>query len=464
MTITRPITTNATITRPITTRATITRLGIGRTVRPNFTLFPIALFLLMTAQVALAEEASSALPGPPADGTLTAAVLLERFEERLLSEPGQEDVGMLERELERQELARQPSFSLRESSSWDLGQVFEVGVGGSVSLPVSNPEAVAHLALGEQRLLLARFNANSQRSRRREEFLRSLRLLAHVEEVEALLVEHRRQLLKLRPEWSAVETDSFDIPDPARIGYLEMIQALARTRGERVLLAQSIAYGARVDAARLANMKVGRPALPHVPGELGIAECSHSSEEVRRVEFLLHEEQLASQVDASRGLPKAQLDLSGGLRYATGVLGNQPWNGDFRLALRVVMPTATGVAAELDFDVRPDRLGQAFSLSWPRDVGPSRPPVGDPEEVHRGVLEESRLRAMRVSQTFRDASARRRLRELELMSAQVALTQMGAGQDPALLAARAQAELSLLNAELEVDLARIELTSICGGA
>lgn len=455
---------------------------------------PSILVLIMLApgvpQVAAAE--------PP-----TAADLLHRFERQLLFDPPSADVVDIGRELARLRAAEVPVVRLQQSSSWNFGEVADLGLGGTVTALLSHPEGEAQEALMAQRLLLARHNARSERRHRVREFRRMLRLLAHLEEVEALLAGLRSRLLARQPQWLRLERDLFGKQrfgiDPAtavharsdgsaaglataarladaQIGYLEAVQALERTRGERYVLARSIEVRAGLEPLELEGVNLGRPPLPAAGRALqcGVNESVNeganetvTSDETIRAGLLLEEARLATRAEAARTRPQVSLELSGSAHYRTSHSVRDPrsrdWRGDLSASLRVLLPATAGVSGEARLRAGPNGLNQELALNWP----PRRSPRGSaPEESaagaeadYREALAEARLAAIRAQRALLDARGRLKLRVLELSRVRASLA--SSGGDLGSVKAAAQAELGLLNAQLEVDLARIEVGASC---
>lgn len=417
-----------------------------------------------------------------------AAELLRRFEQQLLSDSPPADVLGISRELARLRAAKSPVLRLRQSSSWNFGEVAGLGLGGSVSALLSDPEVEAQEALLAQRLLLAQHNARSERLDRLREFRRTLRLLAHLEEVEALLAGHRSRLLAQQPEWLALEREVFGVygagTDPAtavdsgqdqsgaglatatrledaQLGYLEVVQALERARGERYLLTRAIEVRAGLEPLQLEGVEIGRPPLPAAGPptlECGANEATASDEAIR-AGLLLEEARLASRAEAARTLPQISLELSGTAYYQTSQSARDPWRGDLNASIRVLLPATDGASGEAQVGVGPAGLSQELALSWPPRGGEPQESALSAEADYLEALAEARLAAIRSQRSLLDARATLQLRVLELSRAREVLA--SSGGDMRSVNAVAQAELALLNAQLEFDLARIEAAAGC---
>ena len=433
---------------------------------------------------------------------IDAAILLQRFEQQLLSDSPPPDVRAIDRELGRLQAAKSPVVRVRQSSSWNFGEVAALGLGGSVSTRLSDPEVEAQEALMAQRLLLAQHNARSERRNRLREFRRTLRLLAHVEEVEALLAAHRSGLLAEHPEWLALEREVFGVYgagtdlgtavrarqdrsgsdlataaggrsgarsaapprlEDAEIGYLEMLQALERTRGERYLLARAIEFRAGLQPLQLEGVEIGRPPPP--AAGTPVLECgangATASDESVRAGLLLEEARLASHAEAARARPQVSLELSGSANYQTSQSTRDHWRGDLRASLRVLLPATKGVSWEARVEAGAAGLSQELNLSWPSRESGSQVRLPEAEEDYLEALAEAGLAATRAQRALLDARGRQQLRVLELSRAQALLASGGGAMRS--VNAVAQAELALLNAQLEVDLARIEAAISCKG-
>ena len=408
---------------------------------------------------------SWAFAGDREQPELNSARLLELFEERLLAAPSAGDVAAVTAELERLGESRLPRVRLAQRATWDFDELQAVSLSASVDWGVSDPMAAAQRELTAQRLVLAQHNERVQREARIREFRRTLRLLAHLNEVETLLTHHRTRLLTLRPRLRELEglDSARDVAgggvhlDAQRLSYLEMVQALERTRRERDLVQSIVAARVGLDPVDLAGAALGRPPVPP-PGSNEVdclADQEYRSAETQRAQLVLEEARLARKAEESRAMPKVSLDLNGNARYAP-TDSSSPWQADVRLALRVALPAASGVNTELGAQVTPSGFTEEISIGWP----PAAPVSFDMDAAHqayRQTLERSQLDALRSLKALQDARDRLRLARAEYSS----VGALGPARELGDANAVAQAGIALLNAELEADLAAIEAAVYC---
>jgi hypothetical protein len=379
-------------------------------------------------------------------------LLLERFEERLAAELEGPDVAMLAAEVRRQGEELLPSLRARQSSQWDFGGAAGLALGGSLSVPVVDPARQAQLSLALQRQRLARHNEQSSKRRRLEEFVRTLRLLAHLGEVEAILVEHRSGLLAARPDWERLTLDSQ--AGPLEIGYLEVLRALRQTRSERRLLLELVATRLELEPDALIDARVDRPAIGSAANG---TSCDAGSDELIRAGLVLEESLLARKASAAMDDTAITLDLSADARYRSGPTV-EPLAADLRLALRVELPPIGPTSADVRVELTAGGVAQLAELSWPARSAEIE--VEDPRREHRRSLAEVRLAELRAADAVEAGHELVKLRELVLHAAEDALEQSA---EPTMdqLAAWSQARLGLLNAQLERDLALLELSGPC---
>lgn len=435
------------------------------------------------------QQAVPAIDSPsallPASGRHpSAAELLADFERRLLDEASGADIERITLELERLEAAALPSLRFRQRAAWDFGDLVELELGTTLTWEISDPQGDAQMALVAKRLELAKHHDGVQRSSRLREFQRSLRLLAHLEEVELLLSRHRRQLLALRPHWLGLERQLSSFVSgsgPAevagggrgrgtepgagfgaeQIAFLEVVQALERTRRERSLLLLSLARRTGFDPAELEPSPLGRPPLPEAAPLLAgcMENGSFETDETVRAELLFEEALLAVRADSARSQPKVTLELSANGRYRNSTF-SRPLNADSRLALRVSLPAGSDASGQISLAATPAGLSQEANVAWPAATAATGDGTDAAARNHRHTRERARIDVLRRLAGLQEARDRFRLRRLELAVAKRSLDSRD-GQIE-LLGASAQAELALLNAALEVDLALIEIASDCG--
>ena len=399
---------------------------------------------------------------------LSSARLLALFEERILTAPTEGDVSAVSAELERLGASRLPRLRLAQRATWDLDELQAVSLSASVDWGISDPMAAAQRELTAQRLVLAQHNARFQREARIREFRRTLRLLAHLNEVETLLTHHRARLLTLRPRLRELEglVSASNVAgggvhlDAQRLSYLEMVQALERTRRERELVQSIVAARVGLDPADLAGVALGRPPIPPIPPmgpeEVGcLADKEYRSAETLRAQLVLKEARLARNVEETRAMPRVSLDLNGNARYAP-TDPSSPWQADVRLALRVALPATSGVSTELAAEVTPSGFTEELSIGWPPAASESFD-MEAARQAYRQTLERSKLDALRSLKTLQDARDRLRLERAEFSSVSAAASAGELGYANA----AAQAGIALLNAELEADLAAIEAAAYC---
>lgn len=388
---------------------------------------------------------------------LDAEALLRAFGERLSAEPAGEDTGLVALELARVRAAQRPRLSVRQSSDWTFGGEATIGIGAAVTVPVLDPEAAAQELLVRQRLALAQHNDLAERQRRVYEFRRSLRLLAHVEEVVTALERHRRDLLALRPRSRDLEGTEPGVPlDGQDLGYLEVIQALERARSEHALLLELVSANVGIGVDRLAESVLGRPPMPGTELNASLEECKVAFDEARRAQLVRRTTSYSAALEASRTRANASLDLSGDLSYRPAAGSSPSWRGDLRLALRVALPSGGPMSGKVTLAVTPSGLGQELTVSWPVEHR-ARSAAGEDAEYQR-ALDEARLAVLRAVAARDDAETRVALRRLTLRSE---LSSAG-GASASRLNAVAQARLALLNAELDFDLAVLDLAETCG--
>ncbi|MEX2543384.1 MAG: hypothetical protein WD314_16380 [Trueperaceae bacterium] len=410
---------------------------------------------------------------------LDAASLLRTFSDRLNAEPASEDVGLVAQELARVRADRLPEVRVRQSSAWSFGESFgatagsspggtpvgggALGVGAAVTVPVLDPEAAAQELLLWERLVLAEHNDLAERQRRIYEFRRSLRLLAHVDEVAAVLERHQRELLALRPRWRALQgAGASTPPDGQYLGYLEVAQALERARRERALLVELVSGNVGIGVDRLAGSMVGRPPLPGTEAIESLDECTVAFGEARRAQLVRQAASSSAAADASRGKTRASLDVSADLHYRPAAASALAWQADLRLALRVALPAGGPTTGAVTLDVSPTGVGQALTLTWPAKPGPlpaTQSSDAREDAEYERSLSEARLTVLRAVAARDDAEGRVELRRLTLQSE---LSEVGEAEQPGRLNSVARARLAVLNAELDLDLAVLNLAETCG--
>jgi hypothetical protein len=445
------------------------------------------LLLGLTAAPGAGAQAQSAAPDRTAPspvpvvaaifgeaGTAEADRLLALFLERLSLEPEGEDVRIVEGDLASAEAWSVPAVRLRQSSAWNFGTVNygtvnygtvgEIGVGVTLTLPLLDPEGAAREELLARRLELARHNAAAERDRRAHEFLRTLRLLAHVEEVVEVMEEHRRGLDGFLPELTglALRPDTGPL-DGQQLGYLELLESLQRARGERTLLWELVASKSGVAPPSGGSFRLGRPSLP--AAETAGTECRDGNEDARRAELVRRQAVAASAAEAARQEAHISLDLSGDLRYRFPSDGaGEPWLADLRLSLRASLPPFAGArSGVLTLDASPTGIDQTAVLDWPGSAGAMREAAGEGADMaHRRSLEEAELALSRALVARDDADSLVALRGAALAAADARLVRAGVRAGPAELEGVSQARIALLNAELELDLAVIALAEACG--
>jgi hypothetical protein len=440
------------------------------------------LLLGLTAAPGAAAQAQSAAPDRAAPSTVPAVAatfgeaaigeadrLLALFVERLSLEPEGEDVRLVAGDLASAEAWSVPAVRLRQSSTWhygtvNYGTVGEIGVGVTLTLPLLDPEGAAREELLARRLELARHNAAAERDRRAHEFLQTLRLLAHVEEVVEVMEEHRRGLDGFLPELTglALRPDTGPL-DLQQLGYLELLQSLQRARGERTLLWKLVAARTGQERSPGSPFRLGRPSLPAV--ETAGTECRDGNEDARRAELVRRQAVAVAAAEAARQEAHISLDLSGDLRYRFPSDGTgEPWLADLRLSLRASLPPLAGArSGVLTLDASPTGIDQTTVLDWPSSTGAAKEAAGEGADLaHRRSLEEAELALSRALVARDDANSLLALRGTALASADARLVRAGVRAGPAELEAVSQARIALLNAELELDLALIALAEACG--
>jgi hypothetical protein len=417
-----------------------------------------------------ALQSTVALPAPVVDGTPSRELavteadrLLAIFLELLWLEPEGEDVRLVAGDLESAGAWSTPAVRLRQSSSWNYGSDGEIGVGVAIAVPLLDPQGAAQEELLANRLELARHNAAAEHDRRAHEFVRTLRLLAHVEEVVEVVEEHRRSLDVLRPELAGLTLQPATAPlDGQQLGYLELLQSLRRARGERALLWQIVALKTGVAAPSGGPLRLGRPSLTRL--DAAEEACREGNEDARRAELVRRQAVAAGAAEAARERTQLSLDLSGDLRYrfaSTGV--GEPWLADVRLSLRASLPPLAGARSGLTLDARPGGADQVATLDWSGSPAKIRETAGDEADLEqRRSLEEVELGLSRARVARDDATSLVGLRRAALVAAEAALASPGVRVGPADLEALSRARIALLNAELEQDLAVIALAEACG--
>lgn len=416
--------------------------------------------LLILAIVAMAGPLTRADGAQP----MGAAALLELFDNRLQEESEGEDVTRVEADLAGLRAARQPNLRLRQSIRWNYSGRPDLGLGFSLAVPLLDPEHLAREAQVEQRLLLARFNDQSQRQRRRIDFRRKLRLIAHLQEVEEVLAHHQRTLLERRPGLLELQRERSGVIDQEELAFLEIAQALASSERERQLLLEWVARQVGLTGEELAAAQIGR--LPPAPAEeLEHEACLGHNDQLQRAELVQRETLLAAQAEAAVAHTQVTLDLAGDLGYegsASGIAPDSAWRADLRLSLRFGLPNVAGLAPGLSLRASPADVSQEVTVQWPPPAAARPDLLSGSERAYRQARDEARLEAMRAFGNWRDSADRAELRGLSVVRAEQALSAGGRTAVPALEQAVAQAKLALLNAELERDLAALELDMLCG--
>lgn len=409
--------------------------------------------------------------------TLDAAKMLARFEEILAGEPAGEDYLRVAGDLEYQRRSHLPRIRLRQDSSWTFGGGAGLGMGVVLAIPVHRPDSVFLRQLAEKRLELVEHNIQAERNRRLDEFRRTLRLLAHIEEAEELLAGHREELLLIRPEWRSLEQgrardDGRPLEENRgstavsreQLAYLEIVQALARTRRERTLLLGLVAARLQLPESRLAQVRVGRP--PPRPGGDWLAlaiDCETSNDEIERAELMLQEAQISRAADGASAQVRVDLDLSGDVTYRPQSEFMPAWQAGLSASLRVELPASARVSGAVTVEGTPDSLSQELTLSWPRSPAPyAEGGGGEAELSYRKTIGEAKLAAVQARHALEDAGDTLRLRRIELAGVNASSSRPGAARGPQVLSTRAQARLALLNAELQHDLAVMEVLQSCG--
>ncbi|HEX7004278.1 MAG TPA: hypothetical protein VF168_08830 [Trueperaceae bacterium] len=437
---------------------------------------PVCLALLLCSALAAAQ--STAVDSTAADSTaapvpaITSARLIERFEQRLREAEGS-DVTAIAAELERMRAAGSARLRFTQRSDWEFGERLDLGFGASLSWSLLDPEAELQRALTAKRLELARHDQSSRRADLVREFERTLRLVVHLEAAEELLARHRQQLLESHPGWRSLdevalgESDDEGTSgrsqgsglDAQRIGYLELEQALARTRRERSLLLLAVAEQAGVDPNELSTASFELPAAPAVDPEVCVLREPFETSETIRAELLLEESLLAQRLDDAVRLTQVTLDLSGNARHSGSSEARRGWSGNLRLALQVALPAGESVGSDLSLAITPGGLSQELSIGWPAPNVESPGSADEATSTYSRMVESARLDALRDLMVLYGARERLRLREAELAVARRA--SLGSASDLSLLNDAAQAELALLNAQLELDLALMAVAAHC---
>lgn len=425
--------------------------------RGRFT--PIVATILLTGVLLGVLLSGQALTAPQP----LAEKLLSLYEKRLAESYPGADVALLEGELKRAQAALGPRLRIREAAFVGFSTAAEIGVDltGSLSFPLSDPEAVAHASLMRRRLELAEHDHAYERSRLLFDFRRTLRLAAHFEKVVAVLVENRREMLSLRPEWRALErSGELSYLSGRELEYLEFVDALARARGELELLVGSLSASTGVREAVLEKAGIGPlPAGGPFEPDNG-PTCANGGVAMRRVR-LVHRENLADEgVEAARRLPSVRLDLDADIGFDAGA--SAPLRAEVQVGLQVALPAAAalaGAAPLVTLAADPARLSQEVALSWPGPAFTSEMErIGEADRAFRRSALSVGLATRRLVASQAAAEAALRLRKLALRSLE------NGSFDPELLVALARARLTVLDAELELDLATLELWQACEGA
>jgi hypothetical protein len=426
-----------------------------------------------SASAAVTEAGPPASPreAPPRsaatarEGEPLADRLLQLFLRRLSDEPESEDVGLVAAELERTRAAGRPGVRIRQSSSWPFDLGGRVGLGVTLTVPLSDPEGTAQEDLLRWRLELALHNAHSERARQAHEFRRTLRLLAHLEEVVFVLDAYRPRLAESLPEPPSLAAAS---PPPEldsrQIAFLEMEQGLQRARGELALLQELVALRTGLEVELLRSGRVGRPAGP--AGPASESACLAGTDDSRRAELVLRQAEASTAAARARQEARVTLDLGGDVSYRFAPRGaGEQWQADLRLSLQASLPPVGGASPGLTLDGRSTGIDQQLTFDWP---GPAASPV-EPEDAaarrYRRSVEESRLAVSQAAAARDVAAARVALRRAVLVGMRAPLDPYAPpadGGEPHELKASSQARLALLNAELELDLAEIDLAEACG--
>lgn len=396
--------------------------------------------------------------------------LLTAFAERLRAEPPGEDLRRVALQQEAEAAAMTAKLTIRQSSSLavDGSGALDLGLGASLAIPLYDPGGVANAALARHRLELARHNQASDRRARLEEFWRTLRLLAHLEEVEGVLGRYRSEMLDQVPGLSQLESGPLPLLGPTELSYLELAQAWSRARGERELLAGLVKQQAGLpDDAGLAQ--VGRPPAVTAPAAAG--DCRTAGDEESRALLVLEEASLevaARQADLE---PVTVIDIAGDVSYSTGARGalnyrtarrEQPWVAGVRVSLRTRLPRTLPLNGQLGIEWSESGLRQEFNLSWPPGPAVHFPDLEAARQEYARSAATQRITMERLSVAVEHAEGHLRLKEAVFDSARTEAEARAAGVAGPSHAALAQAQIALLSAQLELDLANLQLAFACG--
>lgn len=434
----------------------------ARTGRGRSTLVVVGFLLschALTARAPLAEE------------------LLRLYEQRLAADRLGGDVVLLEGELKRARAALEPTLRIRQGASvgFTAGPALAADLAASLSIPLSDPEAVAHASLMQRRLELAEHDHAFERSRRLFDFRRTLRLAAHFEEVGGVLDDNRRKLLSLRPEWRELEqVTGISRLSSEELGYLELVDALVRARAELQLLLGSISASTGVREAVLETAGIGRlpPRRPFTDSDA--SACLTEGTAMRRARLVHLENGAGAATEISRRLPSVRLDLTADVGFDAAAF--EPLRAGAQAALQVALPPSpamAGAAPLWTVTADTERISQEASLSWPApasEIEPER--AGSVDRTFRQAVLDAELGIRRLVASRAAAEATLRLRRLALhsldsRSGSGAMTGEPPGMtepfDVGLLVAVARARLAVLEAELDLDLAALELLQSCTG-